>query len=93
MVIGFVRALKGKYEYRFQPIVSDPAIEIATNTNLTLKTIEVVDLSGSGLQGSGEPGSIRTTCPRIKELDIARTRVREWGEIIRIVEQLRVGGR
>jgi len=91
--MDFVRALKGKYEYRFEPIVADPAIEIATNTRLTLSTIEVVDLSRSGLQSSGVPGSVQQTCPKIRELDIAHTRVREWGVVVRVVEQLRVWGR
>lgn len=90
MACDFVTALKGKYQYRFEPIVTDPAIEIVTNTRLTLNSIEVADLSGSRLEVSGSPGQISRTSPKIKELDIARTRVTDWNEIVRIATELPV---
>ena len=84
----FVRVLRGKYDaFAREPYTS---IQIAVNKPLRLNELTVVDLSKSRLQGAGEDGAIVAACPRIQELDLSHSKVKDWKEVVKIVAQLHV---
>ena len=56
----------------------------------TLEELTVVSLNCMLLEGAGESGEISKCCPNIQELDISETNIKDWSEIIKILQQLPV---
>ena len=93
MATGFVRHLRAKYEAQeLDDLEADTEVRIAVNKQLPLKQLRVVDLSNTGLMTAGGQSDLIQTCPNVRELEIGNTRVEDWGELMKIVGQLRVMG-
>lgn len=58
-----------------------------------MEELTVVSLKCLLLERAGEPGEIREKCPKIQELDISETDVRDWKEVVNIASQLPVNNK
>jgi hypothetical protein len=81
----FLDLVRSKYDPHNE-VVFDIAVSVTVNKPVPIDQLLIVSLADSLFESCGEPGAVAAGCPAIQELDISGAKVRDWGEIVRLVE-------